>query len=113
MFPSDAEENEMKELVERRRNQQIEITASSPFATIVLPDGTEKKVSLPFFEKPYNPNEHEQPYNIRGPQVVISPMALESFTVIFPDIYLNGKKLYIPPVKFGISNDWYAPVLNC
>ena len=112
LFPSNAEMEERKSLLERRINQ-IEITASSPFATILLPDGTKTQVSLPFLEKPYNHSKDPRDYGIWGPQVLISPKALESFTVIFPNIFLNGKKLNIPPVKFGISKDTYAPVLNC
>lgn len=113
LFPSEAEKEEKKNLLERRKHQRLEITASSPFATIVLPDGTRTQVALPFLEKPYNHSEDPRAHGIWGPQVVISPKMLDNFTVIFPDIFLNGKKLDIPPVKFGISKDVYAPVLNC
>jgi len=113
LFPSDAEKEEKKNLLERRQNQRIKITASSSFATILLPDGTKTQVSLPFLE-PYNHSEYsEDHHDIWGPKVLISPKALESFTVIFPDIFLNGKKLDIPPIKFGVGTDTYAPVLNC
>jgi hypothetical protein len=79
-----------------------------------LPDGTKTQVLLALFERPYSHNEayaYGSGKVERG--VVISPNALDSFTVIFPDIFINGKKMDIPPVKFGISKAKYVPVLNC
>ena len=113
LFPGDTEKEERKNLLAERKKQRIEITASSPFATILLPDGTKTQVLLPFLEKPYNSNEDPRDHGIWGQGVIIAPKALESFTVIFPDIFLNGKKLDIPPIKFSISKDTYVPVLNC
>lgn len=113
LLPSDAEREEEKNLVERRKNQPIEITASNPFVTVLLPDGTKTQVSLPFLDRPYNQSQDPADHGIWGPKVINAPKALASFAVIFPDIFINGKKLNIPPVKFVISKDTYVPVLNC
>lgn len=113
LFPSEEEREEQRQLVEHRQQMPLLISAESSDATIVLPDGSTKTVSLPFFEEPYDPNKVESPYNIWGPEVLISPHRLENFKVVFPAIFFNGEKLDIPPVSFGISGGTYAPVLNC
>lgn len=113
MFPNEEQTEELEQLIEKRQNLPLLITASSPDATIVLSDGSTKTVSLPFFEKSYDPDNVGRSHNIRGPEVLISTERLEDFTVIFPTIYFNGKELDIPPVKFGIGRGKYTPVLNC
>jgi hypothetical protein len=112
IFPSDEEKAERENLFEERKNQKVEITWSSPFVTVVLPDGTKTKVLLPLFEKPYKPNEMKRPDNY-WEGVLISPKRLESFTIIFPDMLFNGQKLDIPPVKFKVDTSVDPVVLNC
>ena len=113
MFPSKEEQQKQTQLIESRKNLPLLISSSNAIATILLPNGSSEKVSLPFFERPYDPNKIENPYGIWGPATVISPDRLENFTVIFPTIYFNGEELDIPPVKFGIDHGKFAPVLNC
>ena len=113
MFPSTEESRRTHELIQERKNQDIIISAPSPIATIVFPDGSTSQVSLPFFEKPFNHREAKTPNELWGPEVLIAPTRVESFKVVFPDIYLNGKKLDISPVEFQKSKETYAPVLNC
>jgi hypothetical protein len=113
LFPSAEEKERQKQLFEKRESEELLITASSPFASIVLPDGGTTNVSLPFFEKAFNHKEAENPHTLWGPEVLISPRSLENFKVIFPEIFLNGRKLDIPPVEFGKSRGTYGTVLNC
>jgi len=113
LFPSAEVQEKRNKLFEARANEDIIISAASPIATIVLPDGNTTTVSLPFFEKPFNHKEVEYPNTVRGPEVLISPDRLENFKVIFPDIFFNEIKLDIPPVEFRRSRGTYAPVLNC
>lgn len=112
MFPSQAEMNTRESLVSKRRAEEIEISFSESYVTIILFDGSELKVEMPFFDQPYKLPSDEY-YGIRGPEALISSSKLENFTVIFPVLYVNGDEFIIPPIHFKISRDMYAPVLNC
>ena len=112
LFPNESEREEKKNLVELRKSRKITISTSSPLATILFPDGSSTQISLPYFESSHDSNQGDQ-FGVWGPKVLVSPKALDSFTVIFPEIFINGSKLDIPPVKFTVSKGRFTPVLNC
>ncbi len=88
------------------------VTASKPTVTILLSNGTILEVAIPIFATPYDP-KNDRTINRWGNGVQLSPEELGSFTVIFPDIYVNGERLEVPPIQFKIDEDRYVPVLNC
>lgn len=106
-FPSE----EQKKVIQERSNREYLITASKPTVTVVLPDGSKHEVSIPIFEKPYDPKKDRKGW--WDPGVQISPTSLGQFTVILPDIYVNGEKIYTPPIRFKQDEGHYAPVINC
>jgi hypothetical protein len=112
LFPNKGQASDHKKLVNKRKNKKYLVTSSSSMATIRLSDGTETKVSLPFFEEPFDGATGKY-YGSWGPEVVIYPGSLEKFTVVLPDIFLNGEKMDIPEIKFKLDQHYYAPVLNC
>lgn len=112
MFPSQAEKRTYEALLAERISEKIEIFFSESYATIILSDGSELKVELPFFQKLYKLPSDEY-YGIWGPEALISPNKLEDFTVIFPVLYVNGDEFIIPPIHFKLSRGRFSPVLNC
>jgi len=103
--------DEQRKLIKERSEKDYLVTASKPTVTVVLPDGSSKEVHIPIFEKPYDPKNDRVSWWANGVQV--SPENLDTFTVIFPDIYVNGEKINVPPIHFKKEEDHYAPVLNC
>lgn len=103
--------DEQRKLIEERSSKDYQVTTSKPTVTVVLPDGSSKEIQIPIFEKPYDPKHDRISWWANGVQV--SPENLDSFTVIFPGIYVNGEKINVPPLHFKKEEDHYAPVLNC
>jgi len=101
-----------RRLMSERKKKKYTIRASSPFITVIHPNGKKEKVLFPFFEKEYK-NGCGVFYDFRGSEVYLSQDRLENFTIVFPDIYLNNKKFYVPPIKFNIKNGSYTYLLNC
>lgn len=102
---------EQRKLIRERSSKDYLVTASKPTVTVVLPDGSSKEVRIPIFGKPYDPKHDRTSWWANGVQ--ISSENLDSFTVIFPDIYVNGEKINVPPIYFKKEEGRYAPVLNC
>ena len=106
-FPTD----EQRKTVKERSDRHYRVTTSKAAVTVVLPDGTNKEVFIPIFEKPYNPKTDKTSRWDNGVQ--LSPGNLDRFTVIFPEVFVNGEKIEVPPIHFKKQEDRYAPVLNC
>lgn len=103
--------DEQRKLIKERSSKDYLVTASKPTVTVVLPNGSKQEIPIPIFEKPYDPKNNQISWWANGVQV--SPDSLDSFTAIFPDIYVNGEKINVPPIHFQRDEDHYAPVLNC
>ncbi|MBI3222499.1 MAG: hypothetical protein HYZ46_05405 [Nitrosomonadales bacterium] len=106
-FPSD----EIQKLVNEQSGKDYLVSVSKPMVTVVLPNGIKRDIPMPAFEKPLDP-KHEL-IERWGNGVQISSGSLDSFTVIFPDIFVNGEKIVVPPIHFQKDTDHYSPVLNC
>lgn len=100
-----------KKLINERSSKDYVATTSKPTVTVVLPNGNKREIIIPAFEKPFDAQRELVEWWGNGVQ--ISPDSLDSFTVIFPDIYVNGEKIAVPPIHFQKTEDHYAPVLNC
>ena len=112
LFPSEEERKNKDKIISKRKAEHIEVLFSGSSATVVLPDGTEKIVELPFFQEPYKLPSGKY-YGIWGPEAIIPKEKLDAFDVILPTLYINGKEFKIPTINFKISENTYAPVLNC
>jgi len=111
IFASDKTWNDRKKLIRERSELDYIVTASSPFVTVYTPDGKSQQILVPIFQKPHDPKNHRVGWWDHGVQ--ISPKRLDDFKVIFPDIFVNGEKIEVPPIHFRMDNEYYAPVLNC
>jgi hypothetical protein len=100
-----------KKLIEERKSKDYIVTASKPTVMVLMPNGSKREIPISIFEQPYD-LKHDR-IDVWGNGVQISPGSLDSFTVYFPDIYVNGKKIKVPPIHFQKDEDHYAPVLNC
>jgi len=109
MFPTPVERNR---LFQERSRRTYLVTVSKPTVTIVLPDGSAREIPIPIFSKPYDP-KNEGPIDFWANGVQVSPEELDSFTAIFPEVYVNGERLEVSPIQFKKAEDRYAPVLNC
>ncbi|MBK9132048.1 MAG: hypothetical protein IPM20_10510 [Gammaproteobacteria bacterium] len=111
LFPRTEKRKKWEKVIEERSKREYNIVASSPYVSVVLPNGEEKKIKIPLFTGPHNPKEDRTSWWANGVQV--SPDTLREFTVVLPDVFVNNEKFIIAPIKFKLDKERYAPVLNC
>ena len=102
---------ETKKLIKERRSASYTVTATEPVVTVTMPGGNIRKIPLPMFEKAFDARNNHN--NYWAPGIQISPSSLDDFTVVFPDIYVNGEKINVAPIHFKLDQGRYTPVLNC
>ncbi|MGB3127744.1 MAG: hypothetical protein WBB95_28350 [Pseudomonas sp.] len=86
------------------------VSAASPEVTVQLASGQTYQVSVERLKTGFDPKE------IRSSSSKGTPFGkgdMDDFTLIFPDIFVNGEKVPMAPIHFKKREERYAPVLNC
>ncbi len=85
------------------------ISVSSPNIVLVSSSGGRRKIQVPNLQGSFDVNSQER----KTISVSLSNGEIDDFLIIFPDIFVNGEKFNISPVRFMVKEDKYFPVLNC
>jgi len=107
----EAKETAQKIYDEERRISEVPIlvTASSPYITLILSSGERKSVFVPYLQTAFDPMNRDMEFA----PIHLWSGRLDDFSIIFPDVFVNGEKFEISPVHYKIKEDTYIPVFNC
>lgn len=102
---------ERRRIVDARNALSYRVEASRPYVLVKIPGEPLHEVRVPLFEAPHDPKADRSSWWSNGIQ--LSPMTIASFEVTFPDVYVNGEPFETVPIQFNLSEERFAPVLNC
>ena len=101
-----------KAIATERYHREYTVTSSKSSVTVELPGGISREIHITYLESPYQLMQRD--YTFWPPPVQIDPGSVDEFTVVFPDIFVNGEKLFVPPIHFKkASGGKVNLILNC
>ena len=101
----------IRELIEETKNIKHTVEASSPYVTVQIPNKIDQEYLIPLFSQPYVIEDYEIGRWDSG--ILISEGTINNFTVLLPEIRINGEKVRVSSILFRKSEEKYAWVLNC
>jgi len=101
----------IRELIQKTSGIKHTVEASSPYVTVQIPNKKDKKYFVPLFAQPYVIEDNGIGRWDSG--ILISEGIIDNFTVLLPEITINGEKVRVSSILFSKSKEKYTWVLNC
>jgi len=104
---SERESDEFK----RRSLHKVEFRAERPDITLVYPDGHTRVFSVALFKGVHY--LQSETILLARRYVQLADTTLDRFTIRMRPVFIDGKKIEIPPITFSPDKEFYMPVINC
>ncbi len=108
LFASDLDKQKASERV----LEKYTVTTSKNSVTVEMQGGNFKEVPIQNLESPHQLMQRD--FTFWPPPTQIDPGLVDDFSIIFPEIFVNGERLFVPPIRFKKDPGGKADlILNC